>query len=168
MPTTRPVSARQPLRAARAIRQDDPDLDEAVFHYEEAQRIAKLAVANYESHVAIYPQDSEVYSVHIADVALRAQMAEAGALRLTGIRDWLMAKEPGKPIDAARLDAARRNLHAAQSVYRQVIPRIAAYMATEFRYEALDRSDAYSGRRPFEELADQAQRASDQIDRMVR
>lgn len=155
----------QPLPVPSAdLSPEDPALVEAVYHYQEAQRVAALARANYEAHLAAYRGEADIYVPHFNDVALRLAMAEASTRRLTGIGDWLRAKKSG---DATALRTAALKLGEAKAGYAGAEQLIRDYMSTEYRIDPND-LDRLADRAPYELLANQAQRAADQIGRMLK
>ena len=159
--------AGQPLPnpSADLLAKSAATLAEALFHYQEAVRVAELARANYESHLAVYPQDGDTFATHLNDVSLKAAMADAGLRRLTAMREWVAARKSG---DGDKIARARRQLQAAAEAYRtNGLRQIKDYLVMEYRPGSGISNDAIYGRAPFELLADIAQRCIDQIDHML-
>ncbi|MDD4889428.1 MAG: hypothetical protein PHU85_05820 [Phycisphaerae bacterium] len=155
----------QPLPVPAAdLSPDHAALVEAVYHTQEALRVTQLARACYQSHLSRYRGEGDIYVAHFNDIALKQSMAEAGLRRLTGLRDWLRASQTH---DAALLGSARQKLAEARAGYATANELIRSYMLTEYRLDPWNTDDRAGNRAPFELLANQAQRAGDQIDRML-
>jgi hypothetical protein len=105
-----------------------PLLQQTIYRYENATRVANAAVAEYASHLADFPSDVVIYASHVESSLAQAKLTNADAAYLKAV----VAKGPER---AELLATARKDYQAAMNLFTRHILRF--YLADEYANEVL-------------------------------